>query len=131
MGFPGDSDSKQSACNVGDLGSISELGRYPEKGYSLQYSGQENFMARQSLSDLKSWKFSVILGNKPYVYILHLLQRTGTQVFTYYMLDEYLLNLYFIYIYMSLHSEMTDLQLIIKWVHQDIIFHWWIEYMVY
>ena len=27
MGFPGGSDGKESACSVGDLGSIPELGR--------------------------------------------------------------------------------------------------------
>ena len=30
-GFPGDSDSKESACNLGDLGSIPGLGRCPEE----------------------------------------------------------------------------------------------------
>ena len=37
---------KESACNVGDLGSIPGLGRSPEegKGYPLQYSGLENSM---------------------------------------------------------------------------------------
>ena len=29
MGFPGDSDGKQSAYNAGDLGSILESGRFP------------------------------------------------------------------------------------------------------
>ena len=29
MGFPGGSDSKESACNVGDLDSIPGLGRFP------------------------------------------------------------------------------------------------------
>ena len=29
MGFPGGSDAKESACNVGDLGSIPGLGRSP------------------------------------------------------------------------------------------------------
>ena len=40
LGFPRDSAGKESACNVGDLGSIPGLGRYPEegKGYPLQYS---------------------------------------------------------------------------------------------
>ena len=35
---------KESACNVGDLGSIPGLGRSPVegKGYPLQYSGLEN-----------------------------------------------------------------------------------------
>ena len=37
-GFPGGSVSKESACNVGDLGSIPGLGRAPGKGngYPLQ-----------------------------------------------------------------------------------------------
>ena len=40
MGFPGASDSKESACNAGDLGSIPGLGRTPGggNGYPLQYS---------------------------------------------------------------------------------------------
>ena len=29
LGFPGGSEVKASACNVGDLGSISGLGRFP------------------------------------------------------------------------------------------------------
>ena len=46
LGLPGSSDSKESACNVGDLGSIPGLGRSPGegKGYPLQYSGLENSM---------------------------------------------------------------------------------------
>ena len=45
-GFPDSSVSKESACNVGDLGSIPGLGRSPGegKGYPLQYSGLEKFM---------------------------------------------------------------------------------------
>ena len=37
---------KESACNAGDLGSISGLGRSPGegKGYPFQYSGLENSM---------------------------------------------------------------------------------------
>ena len=48
MGFLGDSDSKQSACTAGDLGSISGLGRSPGegKGYLLQYHCLENYMDR-------------------------------------------------------------------------------------
>ena len=44
--FPGDSDGKESACNVGDLGSNPGLGTSPRerKGYPLQYSGLEDFM---------------------------------------------------------------------------------------
>ena len=45
-GFPCGSACKESACNVGDLGSIPGLGRSPGegKGYPLQYSGLENRM---------------------------------------------------------------------------------------
>ena len=43
-GFPGDSDSKESACNAGDLGSIPWSGRSPgeEHGNPLQCSCLEN-----------------------------------------------------------------------------------------
>ena len=44
LGFPCGSAGKESACNVGDLGSIPGLGRSAEEGngYPLQYSGLEN-----------------------------------------------------------------------------------------
>ena len=46
MGFPCGLASKESTCNVGDLGSIPGLGRSPGegKGYPFQYSGLENSM---------------------------------------------------------------------------------------
>ena len=46
MGFPGSSDSKASAYNVGDLGSIPGSGRSPGEGNGnpLQYSCLENPM---------------------------------------------------------------------------------------
>ena len=46
LGFPGGSDRKESACSVGDVGSIPGSGRSPEEGngYLLQYSGLENSM---------------------------------------------------------------------------------------
>ena len=48
MGFPGDSDGKESSCNVGDLGLIPVLGRSPreEIGYPLQYSFLEGSIDR-------------------------------------------------------------------------------------
>ena len=48
LDFPGGSDSKVSAYNVGDLGSIPGLERSPEKenGNLLQYSCLENPMDR-------------------------------------------------------------------------------------
>lgn len=48
LGFPVDSDSKESACNAGDLGLTPGLGRSPEEGngYPLQYSGLENSTER-------------------------------------------------------------------------------------
>ena len=46
LGFPGGSDSKESACRVGGLGLIPGLERSPGEGngYPLQYSGLENSM---------------------------------------------------------------------------------------
>jgi len=45
----GGSDSKESACHLGGLGSISGLGRSPGEGnsYPLQYSCLENSMDRE------------------------------------------------------------------------------------
>ena len=44
MSFPGGSDGKESACNVGDPGSIpGERSDYP-----LEYSCLENFMDRET-----------------------------------------------------------------------------------
>ena len=50
-GFPGGSDGKESACNVGDLGSIPRLGRFPGEGngYPLQYLCLENSMDRGAI----------------------------------------------------------------------------------
>ena len=44
MGFPGGSEGKESACNVGDPGLIPGLGRSPgeENGNPLQYYCLEN-----------------------------------------------------------------------------------------
>ena len=44
MDFPGDPAGKESACSVGDLGSIPGLGRFPGEGngYPLQCSDLEN-----------------------------------------------------------------------------------------
>ena len=49
MGFPGDSDSKKSVCNAGDLGLIAGLGRSPGEwnGYPLQYFDLEKSMGLQ------------------------------------------------------------------------------------
>ena len=46
LGFPCSSAGKESACNVGDPGSIPEMGISPGegKGYPLQQSGLENSM---------------------------------------------------------------------------------------
>ena len=47
-GFPGGSDGKETACNVGDLGSIPGLGRCPAGGHGnpLQYFCLENSIDR-------------------------------------------------------------------------------------
>ena len=48
LDFPASSDGKESACNAGDLGSISGSGRFPGEGsgYALQYSCLKNPMDR-------------------------------------------------------------------------------------
>ena len=55
LGFPGGSDSQESACNAGDLGSIPGLGRFPggRHGNPCQYSCLENSM------DKGVWQASV------------------------------------------------------------------------
>ena len=60
--FPGGSDSKVSACNAGDPGSMPGSGRSPGKGNGnpLQYSCLENLM------DGEAWRATV-----------HGLQRVG------------------------------------------------------
>ena len=57
MGFPCGSTGKESACNVGYLGSIPGLGRSPEEGkdYPLHYSGLENSMDCIVHGVAKSW----------------------------------------------------------------------------
>ena len=68
-GFPGGSDSKESACNIGDGGSIAGLGRSlgDWNGYPLLYSCLEKSMDRgdrqikvhrvQSLTLLRDYHF--------------------------------------------------------------------------
>ena len=57
LGFPGGSAGKESACNVGDLGSVPGLGRSPGEGigYPLQYSRLENPMDYIVHGVLKIW----------------------------------------------------------------------------
>ena len=51
MGFPGGSDSKESSCKVGDLGSVPGVWRSPGGGHGdpLQYSCLENPHGQRSL----------------------------------------------------------------------------------
>ena len=78
LGFPGGSEVKASACNVGDLGSIPGSGRSPGEGNGnpLQYSCLENPMdggawwatvhrvakSRTQLSDFTSLHFTSLLA---------------------------------------------------------------------
>ena len=54
-GFPGGSEDKESACSMGDLGSIPGLGRSPGEGNGnpRQYSCLENSM------DSGAWQVTV------------------------------------------------------------------------
>ena len=57
MCFPGGSDGKESACNVGHLGSISGLGGFPGGGHGnpLHYSCLENPRGQRSLAGYSPW----------------------------------------------------------------------------
>ena len=57
MGFPGSSDSIESACNAGDLGSIPGLGRSTVGGHGnlLHYSCLENPHGQRSLVVYSPW----------------------------------------------------------------------------
>ena len=57
LGFPGGLDSKESACNVGNLGLIPGLGRCPGGGCGnlLQYSCLGNSHGQRSLGATCSW----------------------------------------------------------------------------
>ena len=57
LGFPGGSDSKKSACNAGDLGSIPGMGKSPrgEHGNALQCSYLENPHGQKSLAGYSPW----------------------------------------------------------------------------
>ena len=54
---PGGSEGKESTCNVGDLGSIPELGRSPGEGNSnaLQYSCLQNPRGQTTLVGYSPW----------------------------------------------------------------------------
>ena len=55
----GGSDSKESACNAGDLGLVPGLGRLPGEGHDnpLQYSCLENPRGQRSLTGYSPWGF--------------------------------------------------------------------------
>ena len=57
LGCPGGSDSKESSCTVGNLGSIPGLGRCPRggQGNGLQYSCLKNPHGQRSLADYSPW----------------------------------------------------------------------------
>ena len=61
LGFPGDSDVRESTCNVGDMGSILGLGRSPGGGHGnpLQYSCLENSHGQRSLAGYRPWGHKV------------------------------------------------------------------------
>ena len=56
-GFPGGSDSKESACTAGDLSSVPRLGTSPGGGHGnpLQYSCLENPHGQRNLVGYSPW----------------------------------------------------------------------------
>ena len=78
MGFPGGSDSKESAYNVGDPGSVPGLGRAPGEGngYPVQHSCLENPM------DRKAWRPTVRGVTKSHRQITYTHTHTHTHTHT-------------------------------------------------
>ena len=76
MGFPDGSDGKESACNVGDLGSIPGSGRSSGEGnsYPLQYSCLENSVSRGA------WKATVHGGYKESNMTEQLIQQNNNNI---------------------------------------------------
>jgi len=70
LGFSSSSVSKESDCNAGDLGLVTELGRSPGGGHGnpLHYSCLENPQGERSLAGCSSWghKKLDIEGNAPH-----------------------------------------------------------------
>ena len=62
FGFPGDSDGKESACNVGDPGSIPGSGRSPGEGNNnpLQHACLEKYHGWRSLAGYSLGSQSVL-----------------------------------------------------------------------
>ena len=114
MGFPGDLDGKESACNAGDLGSIPGLGRSPGEGngYPLQYSCLENS------KDRGVWKAIVTWVTKE-------LDRTEQLTLTYSCIDGHLFL-----IFLSA-SFMSILQSIYSWCPINCKFLKWHKYFVF
>ena len=78
------SDSKESTCNAGDLGSIPGLGRSPGggHGYTFQYSDLENPHGQRSLVCYSSWGHKDSdMTEQPSTHSKHLMKVKVTQSF--------------------------------------------------
>ena len=76
MSFPVGSESKESACNAGDSGSIpgSERSRGRREWLPLQYSCLDNYMDRRTwwLQFIRSWRIGHYWATNTYRGILYL-----------------------------------------------------------
>ena len=75
LGFLGGSDGKESACNVGNLGSIPGLGRFPGGGHGnpFQYPCQDN------PKDIGAWQATVHVVTKSQTQLSHQAQHSTKQ----------------------------------------------------
>ena len=78
-GFPGGSEGKESACSVGDVGSIPGLGRCPRGGHDnpLEYSCLENTNEQRNLAGYYPWSI-MVYGHKQ----LDTIEQLSTACFT-------------------------------------------------
>ena len=81
MGFSGGSDSKESTCNVGDLGSIPGLGWSLGGGHGnpLQYSCLENPHGQRSLEGYSPWGHKQLDTTEWLSTAQHIIFSSGTQ----------------------------------------------------
>ena len=105
-GLPCGSAGKESACNAGDLGLISGLGRSPgeEKGYLFQCSGLENSMDCIVHGSAKSWTW---LSNFHYITTEHRSPQRIKQSSLYYTVNFHLLSILYIVLIVYIRQSQS------------------------
>ena len=109
-GFPGDSDSKESACNVEDLSLTPGLGRSPGRGHGnpLQYSCLENPHGLRNMVGYAPWGCKELHTTQPKITHNTASWQSVFMVFAniYYIFSQYFL-FHFIFFFGALSQSAT------------------------